>query len=1210
LDSIRTAKEATTASLGAAYNNFTPKPIKFALDKSAEFIGAGLDKLGERYGAGWKKAILTAAAISVPFALPPTLVAAEAARALGYAGKQAVAAAPVPTVEPQLLKTASQVEQAAKSQRIPLPVVPAVDIAGLAKASSDVQQAIKATPVTLPITPALSGNAGSVVINAADEMRLAIEKAAGFASIRPFEGLIRQAAQFRESLGLLGTEEKVVHDGLTQLLASLAAAKQNPFSPAAKSLEAIGLQASTLANLRIDQSLQQIFDGLRKIDDVRLREDVAQKLLGAGFSELEATLGKVGGLKLPEVKLALNVRDAAEKAVRDLKDVFGGALDKLFSGDISGAIGDVIKGTLAFAKGLAKDALGQIGKDAAAAFATGGLPAALEAGAAGASQAVAGLSAGLTALGASIPVIGQIALAVLAVAAAATLLNNYVQSAFANTLGLLKQAQALGVAGQRSLEVGHAFARASADINEVGPSLNRFAKFLGDVKLDPNGAQAQSLRRLGLDAEQLARTPLPEALGQVGDALNGLGDRALQAHFANEIFGRGWADLQGVFRRGSAGFQEAAAEYRRFAGVISATDAERVKSAARAGQIAAAQRAAVSQGVQVRTAVAFAPVIENSGKLSQAFNEAYRLGGTVIGDLLSGLGRTISVVSELFAVVAIGVRGWTAFYQTLYAVGKAIFLLLPSMVHVVKLLGAIADTDAFKDFTALLRLVGDAISNIADEVSGFFDSLAGKIPGIVSEIATVIPGLKEIGGAIKAVFDDISKPRGESQFWNGLIATTPAFAALEIARQRRLQQEPAATNAAAISTRLPPDLFRNTTLRRPDRLAERLSQTPLIEPVREQADSALAVAKQLEALAEQIQLTTQLRSEAERLGLVRVNATQQELEAVKDLVEFQLRNAAAIGATAGAAERLQAFARARAIAQPTVEAQNTTAEFRRQADELQRSTELMAILIGQGLSFEQIQRRLEQQKQVDSLVRRNAPQAEIVQLREAFRVANPAAELNAATQEATRQVASLQATTRRLQIVVDLRREALAAGENLADVENRINAEADRRLLIERGIADEVDRQLQAAQRGAQADEERIRLLGEANRIIQANRQADAGAAFDDQLKKIEELVQLGELQRSQADLAIGRHFLDFERTLGQQPGLPTQVLSSQTVEGLRSAAAQRAGLNSPTDPQERVVQAMERSRQTQEQMAAYLRELAVNARRRRTEETVAGGDF
>jgi hypothetical protein len=85
-------------------------------------------------------------------------------------------------------------------------------------------------------------------------------------------------------------------------------------------------------------------------------------------------------------------------------------------------------------------------------------------------------------------------------------------------------------------------------------------------------AASDTFIRLGLNARELIRLPLPESLDKVVDALNRVGLEEDRLRFANEL---GLGSLMPILRKGSAGLRELKAEAAAAGAVLTADQAER-----------------------------------------------------------------------------------------------------------------------------------------------------------------------------------------------------------------------------------------------------------------------------------------------------------------------------------------------------------------------------------------------------------------------------------------------------------------------------------------------------------------------------------------------------------------------------------------------------------------------------------------------------------
>lgn len=79
---------------------------------------------------------------------------------------------------------------------------------------------------------------------------------------------------------------------------------------------------------------------------------------------------------------------------------------------------------------------------------------------------------------------------------------------------------------------------------------------LGEASREGTGPLQETFQKMGLDAKEMIKLPLPEKLKQIGEALNSLPDAATKQFAADEIFGGDAFKILPLLDRGAAGIDE------------------------------------------------------------------------------------------------------------------------------------------------------------------------------------------------------------------------------------------------------------------------------------------------------------------------------------------------------------------------------------------------------------------------------------------------------------------------------------------------------------------------------------------------------------------------------------------------------------------------------------------------------------------------------
>lgn len=206
-----------------------------------------------------------------------------------------------------------------------------------------------------------------------------------------------------------------------------------------------------------------------------------------------------------------------------------------------------------------------------------------------------------------------------------------------------REANKLGIAteGLAGLQVA-----AGPAVDTLGTGLEHLSKELGDASRGSAEA-ARKFARLGLDAGELAKLPLDQALGQIADRVKDLSTPAEQMSAAFSIFTRhAGGEMLPLLQKGSAGLADAGRKAKELGLAFSALDAARVGKAQAALRTISQQVSGAFRG----TAVALAPV------MSEAFGGI----SEVLTPVLKEVGVAASAVWDVIG------EGWTSIVKPFF----------------------------------------------------------------------------------------------------------------------------------------------------------------------------------------------------------------------------------------------------------------------------------------------------------------------------------------------------------------------------------------------------------------------------------------------------------------------------------------------------------------------------------------------------------------
>lgn len=293
--------------------------------------------------------------------------------------------------------------------------------------------------------------------------------------------------------------------------------------------------------------------------------------------------------------------------------------------------------------------------------------------------------------------IGAVGAAGLAAAAGGLAALTKQQLAAGDELG--KNADRLGVSTEALAGLQHASELAGVSQEALNKSLQRLNRSLGEA-MEGTGPAAEALAVLGLSAEELAKIPADQAVGQIADKLNGLNTTAERSRVAFDLFGRSGIDLFTLFQGGSAGIEAARLEADRLGLTISRMDAAGLERA----NDAMARLRRVFTGIGRQVAVAVAPILERlSTRLQALATDGEGVGGKVRA--------AFAGIIEAAATMADGVD---ALREGLLYLKAAYLDFAASVIEALEKVGSKTATIASGIASALSPAAGSALAGMAN----------------------------------------------------------------------------------------------------------------------------------------------------------------------------------------------------------------------------------------------------------------------------------------------------------------------------------------------------------------------------------------------------------------------------------------------------------------------------------------------------------------
>lgn len=182
-----------------------------------------------------------------------------------------------------------------------------------------------------------------------------------------------------------------------------------------------------------------------------------------------------------------------------------------------------------------------------------------------------------------------------------------------------------------------------ASIEMTNSSLQRFQRRIGEAARTGRGELAPVLQQLGIDAQQLARMPLDQALGRFSDKFREQKNAAGQASLAQAAFGREGLRLINLLRGGTPVINQYQQAIKDIGASIDDVDAQKIEEA----NDAIARLQMTIRGLSTELTVALAPglqgIVEGLQFVIDKFNWAYeraRAGAALLGvDLATLVGK-------------------------------------------------------------------------------------------------------------------------------------------------------------------------------------------------------------------------------------------------------------------------------------------------------------------------------------------------------------------------------------------------------------------------------------------------------------------------------------------------------------------------------------------------------------------------------------------
>jgi len=121
----------------------------------------------------------------------------------------------------------------------------------------------------------------------------------------------------------------------------------------------------------------------------------------------------------------------------------------------------------------------------------------------------------------------------------------------------------------------YAAKQSGTSIESLNTTFSKYSKAISGAVLGTNKDAAASFRRLGLDAQELAKVSFADQLGMVGDALAKIQNPLERATLGQTLFGKTFKENASLILEGSAGLKTLANDFDKLGGVITKEQADK-----------------------------------------------------------------------------------------------------------------------------------------------------------------------------------------------------------------------------------------------------------------------------------------------------------------------------------------------------------------------------------------------------------------------------------------------------------------------------------------------------------------------------------------------------------------------------------------------------------------------------------------------------------
>lgn len=312
-----------------------------------------------------------------------------------------------------------------------------------------------------------------------------------------------------------------------------------------------------------------------------------------------------------------------------------------------------------------------------------------------------------------------------------------------------------GVAAGELLILQQEFKNSGKAAEDVGPAINKMQKALA------TGSGADTLKKIGLNLDDLKKATPVDQFHAIGAALNRVSDPAQKSAAAMDLFGKSGGELLAVFAAG--GFGDAAAQVGGQAAILN-KDAALFDDVSDKLALAGIKVQGFFMGVADKVAPVLKPILD--GLAGMDFSELGQQVGTIIANLV-GAFTDGKVGDIIFASLSIAFQNaGNALVGIFVAIGETLLAILAlPFKNAISLFGVLTTADFWFGLgNALMGIAQGFVAFLLDGVAMLMEKLSGipivgdKIGGAAETVRATAESIRSKGSANRSAGGDLLGP--------------------------------------------------------------------------------------------------------------------------------------------------------------------------------------------------------------------------------------------------------------------------------------------------------------------------------------------------------------------------------------------------------------------------------------------------------------------